>query len=232
MADGTRGLQGARAASMASDLQFSGSGDDLHAACSYSWISPPRTSRRRIRAVARLVTGAMVPVTPGPDCPHPAFRVSVHPRAARRDFQHLDSCAGEDLVERLGELPGPAADQEPEPASAGGIRSRLSTRRTVEASRTVRCGLGSSRARAASVPSQARDAASHRPAPQESLQVSQLCTVLERYRPSGMIWNLLKYFSAFTGARVTVTNLTNNTYQWLVTPGGSRLPPGQRRRTT
>jgi hypothetical protein len=69
-------------------------------------------------------------------------------------------------------------------------------------------------------------------APQESPQVSQLCTVLEQNRLSSMIWNLLKYFSAFTGARVTVTNLTSNTFQWLVTPGGSRLPPGQRRRTT
>ena len=41
-----------------SDLQRWGWADDSHAARSYSWISPPRTLRRRIRAVAGSVTGA------------------------------------------------------------------------------------------------------------------------------------------------------------------------------
>jgi hypothetical protein len=40
---------------------------------------------------------------------------------------------------------------------------------------------------------------------------------------------ILQYFGAFTSARVTVKihTSTAKTYQWLVTPGGSRLPPGQ-----
>ncbi len=36
----------------------------------------------------------------------------------------------------------------------------------------------------------------------------------------GAVPGVLKYFGIFTGARVTVSSLTGNTYQWLVTPGG------------
>src|SRR5215470_10208091 len=42
-----------------SDLRRYGWAGDRHAASSYSWISPPRIFRRRIRAVARLVTGTV-----------------------------------------------------------------------------------------------------------------------------------------------------------------------------
>ena len=50
---------GARTAPTASELQLSGSDSSLNAARSYSWISPPRILRRRIRA-ARSVTVAVV----------------------------------------------------------------------------------------------------------------------------------------------------------------------------
>ena len=42
-----------------SDLEQHGWAGDCHAARSYSWISPPRTLWRRIRAAARSVTGAV-----------------------------------------------------------------------------------------------------------------------------------------------------------------------------
>ena len=45
-------VRGAKTASMASGLPFSGLAGDLHAARSYSLISPPRTLRRRISAIA------------------------------------------------------------------------------------------------------------------------------------------------------------------------------------
>ncbi len=49
---------GVRTGYMASDVQFPGLAGDLHAVRSYSWISLPRTFRRRIRAIARSATGA------------------------------------------------------------------------------------------------------------------------------------------------------------------------------
>ncbi len=49
---------------------------------------------------------------------HESFRISVRPRAARRNFHGFDACAGQDSVERVGELPGAVADQEPEAGSA------------------------------------------------------------------------------------------------------------------
>lgn len=52
---GARPLWGAETALMASELQFSGSDDNLYATRSYSWISPPGTLRRRIRAVAKSI---------------------------------------------------------------------------------------------------------------------------------------------------------------------------------
>jgi hypothetical protein len=54
-------------------------------------------------------------------CPvgeHEPFRVSVRARAARRDLHGLDADAGQDRVERLGDLPGPVTDQEPEVRNA------------------------------------------------------------------------------------------------------------------
>jgi len=39
---------------------------------------------------------------------------SIRSRAARRDLHGFDTGAGQDCVERFGELPGPVADQEPE----------------------------------------------------------------------------------------------------------------------
>jgi hypothetical protein len=42
------------------DLQFPWPASGLHAVRSYSWISLPRTSWRRIRAVATSVTGAVM----------------------------------------------------------------------------------------------------------------------------------------------------------------------------
>jgi hypothetical protein len=46
------------------------------------------------------------------------FRVSVRARAAGRNLHGLDAGVGQDCVERLGELPGTVADQEPEIRSA------------------------------------------------------------------------------------------------------------------
>ena len=63
---------GARTAPTASELQLSGSDSSLNAARSYSWISPPRILRRRIRA-ARSVTVAVVmsSASGGPQLPEP-----------------------------------------------------------------------------------------------------------------------------------------------------------------
>lgn len=49
----------------------------------------------------------------GPDGPHDAFGVGGHPRALRRQAQHLDPLGGEDRVEPAGELPGPIPDEVP-----------------------------------------------------------------------------------------------------------------------
>lgn len=54
----------------------------------------------------------------GPDGTHPAFGTGVRLRAARRDLHHLDPGAYQHRVKRLGELPGPVPDQEPEPGGA------------------------------------------------------------------------------------------------------------------
>jgi len=43
----------------------------------------------------------------GPGGEHEPFRITVRPRAARRDLHHLDTRPGQDGVERRGELPGP-----------------------------------------------------------------------------------------------------------------------------
>jgi len=60
-------LVGFRNFAVVSDLQSCGRAGDCHAARSYSWISPPRTLRRRIRSAARSVTGsvAMSPLPGG-----------------------------------------------------------------------------------------------------------------------------------------------------------------------
>jgi hypothetical protein len=49
---------------------------------------------------------------------HEPFRVSVHARTSGRDLHGLDTSVGQDCVERLGELPGPVPDQEPEARGA------------------------------------------------------------------------------------------------------------------
>ena len=54
-------------------------------------------------------------------CPggeHEPFRVSVRPRASRRDLHGLDADVRQDCVERPSELPSPVTDQEPEIRSA------------------------------------------------------------------------------------------------------------------
>jgi hypothetical protein len=55
------------------NCSFPGSGSSLHAARSYSWISPPGILRRRIRAAARSVTVAVVmsPASGGRRFPRP-----------------------------------------------------------------------------------------------------------------------------------------------------------------
>jgi hypothetical protein len=45
---------------------------------------------------------------------HEPFGIGVRPRTAGRDLQRFDAGAGQDRVERCGELPGAVADQEPE----------------------------------------------------------------------------------------------------------------------
>jgi uncharacterized protein len=64
--EGIAGLWGARIASTTSDLQFPESAGDLHAARSYSPISPPRTLRRRIFVAARsMMAGGATSPAPG-----------------------------------------------------------------------------------------------------------------------------------------------------------------------
>jgi len=53
----------------------------------------------------------------GPGGEHKPFRISIRARAPGRDLHRLDTGAGQDRVERCGELPGPVADQEPEARS-------------------------------------------------------------------------------------------------------------------
>ncbi len=45
---------------------------------------------------------------------HEPLRESVRPRASGRDLHRLDTGAGQGCIERIGVLPGPVADQEPE----------------------------------------------------------------------------------------------------------------------
>ena len=54
----------------------------------------------------------------GPDGQHEAFGEAVRPRTPRRDLDHLDARVRQDRVERRRELPGPIADEEPEPGDA------------------------------------------------------------------------------------------------------------------
>jgi hypothetical protein len=49
----------------------------------------------------------------GPDGPHDALSIGIHPRASRRREQHLDPLGVEDRVERVGELPGLVPDEVP-----------------------------------------------------------------------------------------------------------------------
>ena len=49
----------------------------------------------------------------GPGGEHEPFRIGVRARAPGRNLHGLDTGAGQDRVERRGELPGPVADQEP-----------------------------------------------------------------------------------------------------------------------
>ena len=50
----------------------------------------------------------------GPGGEHEPFRISIRARAPGRDLRCLDTGTGQGRVEGVGELPGPAADQEPE----------------------------------------------------------------------------------------------------------------------
>ena len=50
----------------------------------------------------------------GPGGEHEPFRISVRARAAGRDLHGLNPGVGQHCVERLGELSGPIANQEPE----------------------------------------------------------------------------------------------------------------------
>jgi len=54
----------------------------------------------------------------GPGGEHEPFRISIRARTSGRDLQGLDAGAGQGSVERIGELPSPIADQEPE---VGGV---------------------------------------------------------------------------------------------------------------
>ena len=54
----------------------------------------------------------------GPHCQDEAFGEAVRTRTPGRDLDHLDACIRQDRVERRCELPGPIADEEPEP---GGV---------------------------------------------------------------------------------------------------------------
>jgi hypothetical protein len=51
----------------------------------------------------------------GPHGQYEAFGEAVRPRTARRDLDHLDTGVRHERVERRRELPGPVADEEPEP---------------------------------------------------------------------------------------------------------------------
>ena len=50
----------------------------------------------------------------GPGGEHEPLRKSVRPRTSGRDLHWLDTGAGQGRIERIGELPSPVADQEPE----------------------------------------------------------------------------------------------------------------------
>jgi hypothetical protein len=51
----------------------------------------------------------------GPDRQDEAFSEAVRPRTPRRDLDHRDASVRHDRVERLRELTGPIADEEPKP---------------------------------------------------------------------------------------------------------------------
>src|SRR3954470_21897535 len=51
----------------------------------------------------------------GPDGQHDAFGEGVRAWTLRRDLDHLDAGVRQDRIERRRELPGPVADEEPEP---------------------------------------------------------------------------------------------------------------------
>ncbi len=51
----------------------------------------------------------------GPHGQHDAFGEAVRPRTTRRDLDHLDARIGQHRVERVRELSGAVADEEPEP---------------------------------------------------------------------------------------------------------------------
>src|SRR5580693_2784325 len=57
---------------------------------------------------------------PGPCRPYPAFRITVRPGRQRRGLDDPYALAGEDLVERAGELGVAVPDKEPELADPGG----------------------------------------------------------------------------------------------------------------
>ena len=71
----------------------------------------------------------------GPGCEHEPFRVSVRALAAGRALHDLDTGIGQDCVKRLGELPGPVAEQEPEAHGATTSRIRRTYSRTSAADR-------------------------------------------------------------------------------------------------
>jgi hypothetical protein len=54
----------------------------------------------------------------GPDRRHEPFGEAVRPRTSRRDLEYFDTCVRHDRVEQRCELPGPVADEEPEPSDA------------------------------------------------------------------------------------------------------------------
>jgi hypothetical protein len=73
----------------------------------------------------------------GPGGEHEPFRTSIRARAARRDLHGLDTGAGQDCAGRLGELPGPVADREPEVRGAI-ARMRQQVADLLDSSRAVR----------------------------------------------------------------------------------------------
>jgi hypothetical protein len=54
----------------------------------------------------------------GPGGEHEPLRKSVRARTPGRDLHRLNAAAGQGRVERIGELPSPVADQEPEARGA------------------------------------------------------------------------------------------------------------------